>query len=476
MNNNTQVQVIAASTLRAVPFISRASRTASTSTSSRTVRGSLASISMSMSRVAFALSEILSFLTQYIRQANVAVNKEKYAAVEAERQKKDKPGFTLSDLRPSKLAKSLLSNPLVSAALLGIAATFLPQDIKENLIEYGKNLVKGIGVSEEAISKFTDALDWVGYLLSAYFGAKLGAKLFDISEALKPLLGKILRRRTTPAAGGKSGKGKAAMAVGGAVLGAAVYAAYDKLIKDESNDSQMPSVPVSGKEKEAFDFFVSKGYTPAQAAGIVGNLKTESQLNPTAYNKKEDAYGIAQWRGSRKEDFKQRFNKPIEQSTFKEQLEFIDYELNNKEKKAGVAIRNSTTPQEAAFNVARKYERAAHDETGALDQRIANAENILASMLENNTPSTKTSGVVPPVGALGSNIAPPPDTGIKLKNTTENNNTKKEELESSSVTAGSLPAKVVGSQENEPSVRPRIPSPTAGTTELDSSLFFSHAL
>ena len=54
----------------------------------------------------------------------------------------------------------------------------------------------------------------------------------------------------------------------------------------------------------AFKYFKGKGFTDAQAAGIVGNLMTESyaQIDPQAYNPAgggQGAYGIAQFRGSR---------------------------------------------------------------------------------------------------------------------------------------------------------------------------------
>lgn len=54
----------------------------------------------------------------------------------------------------------------------------------------------------------------------------------------------------------------------------------------------------------AFNYFKGKGFTDAQAAGIVGNLMTESyaRIDPNAYNPAGGgmgAYGIAQFRGPR---------------------------------------------------------------------------------------------------------------------------------------------------------------------------------
>lgn len=53
---------------------------------------------------------------------------------------------------------------------------------------------------------------------------------------------------------------------------------------------------ISSNEKTAFDYFVSKGFTKKQAAGIVGNLDQESGMDPTiAQYGGGPGRGIAQW-------------------------------------------------------------------------------------------------------------------------------------------------------------------------------------
>lgn len=44
---------------------------------------------------------------------------------------------------------------------------------------------------------------------------------------------------------------------------------------------------------------IAAGLTPIQAAGVLGHLVAESELNPNAWNEGEEAGGIAQWRGDR---------------------------------------------------------------------------------------------------------------------------------------------------------------------------------
>jgi hypothetical protein len=109
---------------------------------------------------------------------------------------------------------------------------------------------------------------------------------------------------------------------------------------------------------EAIDYLVKKGMTPAQAAGVVGNLIQESTLNSGAFNEAEGAYGLAQWRGSRLSDlqsFAASKGKSIEDVNT--QLDFIMHELNGKESKAGRMLFASKTADEAAFNFGKYYER-----------------------------------------------------------------------------------------------------------------------
>jgi hypothetical protein len=109
---------------------------------------------------------------------------------------------------------------------------------------------------------------------------------------------------------------------------------------------------------EAIDYLVKKGMTPAQAAGVVGNLIQESTLNSGAYNKAEGAYGLAQWRGSRLSDlqsFAASQGKSIEDVNT--QLDFIMHELKGKESKAGQMLFASKTADEAAYNFGKYYER-----------------------------------------------------------------------------------------------------------------------
>jgi len=116
----------------------------------------------------------------------------------------------------------------------------------------------------------------------------------------------------------------------------------------------------SGNAKIALNYFMQQGWSPEQAAGLVANLQAEStpNLNPAALNPGEQAYGIAQWRGSRQQDFAKEMRKPLQGSSLQDQLEFVQWELNNTEANAGRRLKSAKTSNDAAAIVDQFYERS----------------------------------------------------------------------------------------------------------------------
>lgn len=126
----------------------------------------------------------------------------------------------------------------------------------------------------------------------------------------------------------------------------------------------------------AKEFLKTKGWSDAQAAGIVGNLQQESgvNLNTQAFNPKENAQGIAQWRGSRVTTFEQRYNTTIRQATLEQQLDYVNWELTDgPEQAAGNRLRAETTASGSASVVDQYYERSAGTERNS---RIQNAQAL----------------------------------------------------------------------------------------------------
>lgn len=137
---------------------------------------------------------------------------------------------------------------------------------------------------------------------------------------------------------------------------------------DEANEALASNNPVQ--------FFVDRGWTRDQAAGIVANLQAESGMNPQAVGDNGQAYGLAQWHPDRQRAFEKWLGKPIQQSNRYEQMEFVDYELKRgAERRAGDLLRAATNARQAGEIVSRYYERPAAADTEAA-KRGAAAVNI----------------------------------------------------------------------------------------------------
>ncbi len=141
---------------------------------------------------------------------------------------------------------------------------------------------------------------------------------------------------------------------------------------------KLTTTTATGNPKIAMEFFLDQGWTPEQAAGLVANLQAESydHIDPAAFNAKEQAYGIAQWRGPRKRDFEREMGRPIKGSSLDDQLKFVQWELNNTEKRAGRRLKQAATAAEAAAIVDEFYERSAGIHR---QERIALANSLMTA-------------------------------------------------------------------------------------------------
>ena len=137
---------------------------------------------------------------------------------------------------------------------------------------------------------------------------------------------------------------------------------------------------LKGRAQEAFDFFVGKGWSKEQAAGMAANLSAESKFNHQAVGDGGRAFGIAQWHPDRQAEFEKFSGKNIRDSSFQEQLAFMHHELTaGKEKAAGDKLKGSTSAAEAGAVVSRYYERPA-DALGQATARARDANSMFSAM------------------------------------------------------------------------------------------------
>ena len=133
----------------------------------------------------------------------------------------------------------------------------------------------------------------------------------------------------------------------------------------------------SAQAHAAMTFFISKGLTRPQAAGIVGNLMQESRVNPTAVQANGPGQGVAQW------SLDQRWNDVLAYaySTNRSvwallvQLEFIWYDLNSTYASTLTALRKTTTVEDATLVFEHQYLRAGRPN---MPRRFAMARQLAA--------------------------------------------------------------------------------------------------
>lgn len=142
----------------------------------------------------------------------------------------------------------------------------------------------------------------------------------------------------------------------------------------------------SDNEERAWNFMISKGFQPFQAAGFLGNMKAEAGFEPRlveygfpnsrgeisragqpsslddeipllSNERGQPGYGIIQWSGGRKNtlsDFSTREGRPG--SDFSLQLDFIWEEMNGPYARVLEAFQASTTVEDATNIILRRYE------------------------------------------------------------------------------------------------------------------------
>ena len=132
----------------------------------------------------------------------------------------------------------------------------------------------------------------------------------------------------------------------------------------DDGDTSMSEQALSNNEQTAFNFFVSKGLTKAQSAGIVGNLIQESSVVPTAVEfGGGPGRGIAQWSVGGRWDHSFHDNNVWfahahgeSRWSLNEQLGFIWYELHSVGGYGLTALRKTTTIRGATLVFMRDYE------------------------------------------------------------------------------------------------------------------------
>ena len=151
---------------------------------------------------------------------------------------------------------------------------------------------------------------------------------------------------------------------------------------DEPIDETSEAITENANDKIAFDYFLARGLTPVQAAGIVGNLDQESGMDPTiSQYGGGPGRGIAQWSAGGRWDTSTNANvtwyagqQGEDRWSLHLQLEFIWWELTH-EGYGFTDLKNATTVTQAVTVFQDQYEICG---ACASSNRIAHANAALA--------------------------------------------------------------------------------------------------
>lgn len=160
------------------------------------------------------------------------------------------------------------------------------------------------------------------------------------------------------------------------VRGADFARAVATIKSPAGNAAVLPPVTAGGsqtdREAQAMSYFMGRGYSKAQAAGIVGNLIHESGglqpgiKNPGDGSDGSDSIGVGQWNGKRASDLKAfAAAQGKDWHDYGVQLAFVDHELNGAYSGTKQKLLAAQSPDEAAGVIVTGYERPRGSQSGA---------------------------------------------------------------------------------------------------------------
>ncbi len=232
----------------------------------------------------------------------------------------------------------------------------LESGIKEIIASVKPN--PSVGVQLSAVGAIDKAVEEAGVLVSKAHQAH------DANSAKIP---------TQPgqSSGGQSSGG------GGSGFPATPFPSNATPASYNPSDGPAPEIPDGQKPtaKAIYEYLLQKGFSPAQAAGIIGNMQIESGFKTDAYNAGEGAIGLCQWEGGRRTKLEAFAGNKV--GDWKTQVDFMVHEMQTSESGAYAQVKAAKTPSQAASAFDRYYERSSGEARG---KRISAAENFANSM------------------------------------------------------------------------------------------------
>ena len=157
----------------------------------------------------------------------------------------------------------------------------------------------------------------------------------------------------------------------------------DSATEQDVAETEQASTTAFANDQTAFNFFIAKGLTSFQAAGIVGNLDQESGVSPTSVQSGGPGRGIAQWSTGGRWDTSAGDNvrayaaqQGASMTSLDLQLEFIWFELQSFPGYGLAQLKASTNVTDATVAFMAKYEICGNC---IQTQRVNYAKAVLAA-------------------------------------------------------------------------------------------------
>lgn len=166
---------------------------------------------------------------------------------------------------------------------------------------------------------------------------------------------------------------------------------------DDQNTGETDRTNPAWRQQTVMAKLVERGYTPEQAAGMVGNMITESGVEPTQHERgypfpSDRGWGLVQWTHSRNHEIVAKvkselgakyYTNDADSLSEKEwmtlldfQVDYVVHELETSHKSVGEGIKNADTAAEASDVFLYKFERPA-DPDATRAKRVQQAETVL---------------------------------------------------------------------------------------------------
>ncbi|MGB3946304.1 MAG: phage tail tip lysozyme, partial [Candidatus Saccharimonadales bacterium] len=218
-----------------------------------------------------------------------------------------------------------------------------------------------------------------------------------------------------------SGNGPSSSQQSGTPTDASTPAATDSSSNCVCTSAPGTTLTGSTEAEQAFNFFLSKGYSPQQTAGIVGNMKAESGVLPMRKQSTEasvktsskdvqdssSGWGIVQWTPPSKmiNPSLAAKKKYAEIDTLEYQLQFLWEQLEGtgiggeiSEKAAGDDLKKQTTIDGSARSFMLKFERPKDQSESAQKGRVQLANEIFGLYGTGEATTTPTGSSATPGG------------------------------------------------------------------------------